>query len=790
MEQLEISKIQIEIESEKLKKLEELKMERVQQEDFIYARKQLEPQTDSSDSTAQMLEHKKKDELKRFAVENVAQESLSGKQLKKVNESISTDEQLSKDKKLVQEQAGNAPVNISADKLEEHKSMPENAQESVQLQQSIQIEKNQKGYYLQEYLNEVKSKVEKNDARIDEVISVVHECQQLVEDKNTDIKSMLNKSRKLTAAIQKVDSYLRATKNLKNNNITPSDNVDGRSLRESMKMLRVQLFLEKMGLDYEEKADDRELSDEKIERQMLDERKLFEQQLESDAVASIIAKRKDIDENENKQINGDEKLKSRQKIDAMYRMKLEENRDINNAELLKTNRTIRERTEMAFQLQYKLSGKYGLRHKAFSRNKDYQERLNRKIAQIKPKIYAGWLNENLESLNDNAKQLIEEIRKHSRMFKAGNKEEYFSIEKLQNIFGMNLNNPEMFKEAESGYNLIFNELVRIDNDENENKITEKFKRLIAAQKVLIEKRQKLSTIYEESIGFKPAEDINIKESGEVNGQKEQVTKDAVDEQMKKEASGEGSDKDEVVSEQEKKSVQDIAGSFVDNIFREALEKQSEEKYQETANEFVDSIFKEALEKKEETAGSQSEKSIQDTAGRFVDNIFTEALEKQSEEKYQKTANEFVDDIFKEVLERKGETAGSQSKNSVQDIADRFVDNIFKEALEKQSEEEYQKAAGEFVDDIFKEVVNEHTREFTDKVIKQVEKEDEKSRGDTIAYQKIKNDELDKKKEADLEFQRNNNEYGLQEMATQERELEKEKLQKQTDENEKKAQEIN
>ena len=77
-------------------------------------------------------------------------------------------------------------------------------------------------------------------------------------------------------------------------------------------------------------------------------------------------------------------------------------------------------------------------------------------------------------------------------------------------------------------------------------------------------------------------------------------------------------------------------------------------------------------------------------------------------------------------------------------------------------------------------------ELTKRILKSFAVEDVKRANDILTLQQVQNDEqqtLKKKKEADLDFQRNNNEYGLQEMATEERDKNKEKLKKQQEQDE-------
>ncbi|MBQ5676893.1 MAG: hypothetical protein IIV45_17845, partial [Lachnospiraceae bacterium] len=330
------------------------------------------------------------------------------------------------------------------------------------------------GEALERYLEETKEKktAEKRKcAVLDKAIASAEACLELIRNGDT---SLTKKIREINQAIRNVDQYIKETKGYVRKNSTIAEEQEMRTLREAAKMLRIQLFLEKTEL-YEREENE------------IDEMQLYKQQLESDAEIKLYH-----EFHEKNKLEKEEAAKKKDFNDDMQKRKSESLVMENDRQIALYSYKIGDSEKKAKELQEKISVKgYSIRHKQFQRNEVYQLQVERKIAQIRPRIVKEWMNDNLTVISKNAKQLEKLFEKEQRKDKTIGD---LSMNEMGALFKTELKDGEALDVAATQYDVIYQKLSKMTNDLAAG-IGDEIKNLIAAQVVLFEKRELLKKEY-------------------------------------------------------------------------------------------------------------------------------------------------------------------------------------------------------------------------------------------------------------------------------------------------------
>ena len=662
------------------------------------------------------------------------------------------------------------------------------------------------GEALERYLEETKEKKtaeKRKSAVLDKAIASAEACLELIRNGDT---SLTKKIREINQAIRNVDQYIKETKGYVRKNSTIAEEQEMRTLREAAKMLRIQLFLEKTEL-YEREENE------------IDEMQLYKQQLESDAEIKLYHEFHEKNKSEK-----EEAAKKKDFNDDMQKRKSESLVMENDRQIALYSYKIGDSEKKAKELQEKIPVKgYSIRHKQFQRNEVYQLQVERKIAQIRPRIVKEWMNDNLTVISKNAKQLEKLFEKEQRKDKTIGD---LSMNEMGALFKTELKDGEALDVAATQYDVIYQKLSKMTNDLAAG-IGDEIKNLIAAQVVLFEKRELLKKEYLdankklEEKAEKPVEKQQEEEYAEQSvsafEKQQEIEKEAVEIQN-----------EEKPIEIEDENKQEQALVVYRNLY-ESLKQEETAMVQQNANQFQTmmnafAMYISNLQQKSVTLDIH--KNFENSLKDYIATVTVKAPAIQgnkpmeikiSMEISRKELNQmlsFVNQKWKNIRPAKQAykllQSGNveQAWNALQEKGTRtFVQSdAIIEPIHRMLESEpiqYQQNAviaqtkkeshvkpanliiAESIMEVEKELKEkqssgteeqqENTEEVQEKLLEKIiekldaEKMNKERQEQADETQRLEEQEAVKKKQVDLAFQENNNEYGLQEMASEEKE---------------------
>ena len=646
------------------------------------------------------------------------------------------------------------------------------------------------GEALERYLEETKEKKtaeKRKSAVLDKAIASAEACLELIRNGDT---SLTKKIREINQAIRNVDQYIKETKGYVRKNSTIAEEQEMRTLREAAKMLRIQLFLEKTEL-YEREENE------------IDEMQLYKQQLEADAEIKLYH-----EFHEKNKLEKEEAAKKKDFNDDMQKRKSESLVMENDRQIALYSYKIGDSEKKAKELQEKIPVKgYSIRHKQFQRNEVYQLQVERKIAQIRPRIVKEWMSDNLTVISKNAKQLEKLFEKEQRKDKTIGD---LSMNEMGALFKTELKDGEALDVAATQYDVIYQKLSKMTNDLAAG-IGDEIKNLIAAQVVLFEKRELLKKEYLDA-------NKKLEEKAEKPVEKQQeIEKEAVEIQN-----------EEKPIELEDENKQEQALVVYRNLY-ESLKQEETAMVQQNSNQFQTmmnafAMYISNLQQKSVTLDIH--KNFENSLKDYIATVTVKAPAIQgnkpmeikiSMEISRKELNQmlsFVNQKWKNIrpakqaykllqsgnveqawntLQEKGTRTFVQTDAIIEPIHRmlesepiQYQENTVVAQMEKESHVkpanliiaesimEVEKELKEKQSSVMEEQ-QENTEEVQEKLLEKIiekldaEKMNKERQEQADETQRLEEQEAVKRKQTDLAFQENNNEYGLQEMASEEKE---------------------
>ena len=383
------------------------------------------------------------------------------------------------------------PLTVNEKKIENLKQN-DNGQQEVKKEGDIRRLK--PGEALTRYIKETRSKqaFEKDKKRIpmlEEALQKAEGCCEQIMEESWDLDKLKDNIKSLDAAIIKVDGYIKKSKRFGHKDVTPPANAEERSLREAAKMLRIQLFLEKMVLY--ERID----KVETILKEDIDEKELYRIQLDADARMKLYGEY--MDKNKAEKEEADKKKSITQDmLDRKNKQLIAEN----SRQMELYSGKISESEKQAKLLQEKIVIKgYSVRHKQFNRNEVYKQQVEIKIDELRPVIVKEWLDDNFQQIKDNAGKLIKEIEKDAK--DANKIKGIKELEGLDKLLQTDLKDDENLAAVAMQYQKFFNNMAQM-KDGTISLIPREIRDFMAAQIVLFEKRNLLKKDYNDALAKK------------------------------------------------------------------------------------------------------------------------------------------------------------------------------------------------------------------------------------------------------------------------------------------------
>ena len=662
------------------------------------------------------------------------------------------------------------------------------------------------GEALERYLEETKEKKtaeKRKSAVLDKAIASAEACLELIRNGDT---SLTKKIREINQAIRNVDQYIKETKGYVRKNSTIAEEQEMRTLREAAKMLRIQLFLEKTEL-YEREENE------------IDEMQLYKQQLESDAEIKLYHEFHEKNKSEK-----EEAAKKKDFNDDMQKRKSESLVMENDRQIALYSYKIGDSEKKAKELQEKISVKgYSIRHKQFQRNEVYQLQVERKIAQIRPRIVKEWMSDNLTVISKNAKQLEKLFEKEQRKDKTIGD---LSMNEMGALFKTELKDGEALDVAATQYDVIYQKLSKMTNDLAAG-IGDEIKNLIAAQVVLFEKRELLKKEYlDANKKLEEKAEKPVEKQPEEGHAEQSVSAFEKQQEIEKEAVEIQNEEKPIELEDENKQEQALVvyRNLYESLKQEetAMVQQNSNQFQTMMNAFA--MYISNLQQKSVTLDIH--KNFENSLKDYIATVTVKAPAIQgnkpmeikiSMEISRKELNQmlsFVNQKWKNIRPAKQAykllQSGNveQAWNALQEKGTRtFVQSdAIIEPIHRMLESEpiqYQQNAviaqtkkeshvkpanliiAESIMEVEKELKEkqssgmeeqqENTEEVQEKLLEKIiekldaEKMNKERQEQADETHKLEEQEAVKRKQTDLAFQENNNEYGLQEMASEEKE---------------------
>ena len=387
------------------------------------------------------------------------------------------------------------PLTVNEKKIENLKQNDSGQQE---VKKEGDIRRLKPGEALTRYIKETRSKqaFEKNEKRIPMLEEALQKaegcCKQIMEEsfkESLDLAKLKAKIKLFDAAIIKVDGYIKKSKRFGHKDVTPSANAEERSIREAAKMLRIQLFLEKMVLY--EKID----KVETILKEDIDEKELYRMQLDADARMKLYGEYMDKNKAEK-----EEAVKKNNFAQDMMDRKNKQLIAENSRQMELHSGKISENEKRARLLQEKIIIKnYQVTHKQFNRNEVYKQQVEIKIDELRPVIVKEWLDDNFQQIKDNAGKLIKEIEKDAK--DANKIKGIKELEGLDRLLKSELKDDENLATVAMQYQKFFNNMAQM-KDGTISLIPREIRDFMAAQIVLFEKRNLLKKDYNDALAKK------------------------------------------------------------------------------------------------------------------------------------------------------------------------------------------------------------------------------------------------------------------------------------------------
>lgn len=445
--------------------------------------------------------------------------------------------------------------NISVENIELNEELNEELEEEQQQIEEQEVYDNP----LEKYIGEVRAnkELEKRENKIlEDALQSALQCKEQIAAQDVDAYQKLDA---LDIAIKKIDAYIKQTKSIFRGKIMQENETqeEERSLRESAKMLRIQLFLEKMSI-YKQLEKERKEQEEKKNQvvEKVDEYQLYTKMLEADARKKLYMEYKEQSEQKKEQV---EQIKDEQKADMRKRknqQSVKEEERLGNT----YEQKMREADAIAIELQEKIGANgFDVRHKQFERNRTYQNEVEEKIAQLRMVVLTELLEDNDQQLKSNNQKLAQLYEKE-----IPNKDELGELQELNQLFKTEWKDDQELDIAAAQYDKYFEKIS--NDDENGQLLPEQMRDLIAAQIVLFEKREQLKM---EKNGFVPNE-ADTKETLQETNQllSMQEVKEHIENEIRKEEREEQADQTQMQIEKEKemKKVDDLENQKINNEY--------------------------------------------------------------------------------------------------------------------------------------------------------------------------------------------------------------------------------
>lgn len=371
------------------------------------------------------------------------------------------------------------------------------------------LETNKPGERLERYIVEVETKktVEKNkSASLESALAFAKECKNALEDKELALR---DKVKLMNLALKDIDKYIKETKGFGRKNSNLEQDNEQRDLREAAKMLRVQLFLEKMELVEAESKTEEKGEQKAEEKEVIDEVELYRQQLEADARIKLYSEYQNKNQEEQKEVEQQEQPK----VDIQQR-KQQQLLAENNRQIQTYAAKIEESEQKAKELQKKMGANgYEIRHKQFLRSPLYQQKIEKEIARIRPLVIKEWLEDNIQRIMQNATKLLEIVsqEKIKNIAVKKDKKILFRMSDLASLFKTDISDDEKLAIAAVQYSYFFDTIATLKKATSLF-IDSELKDLLAAQIVLFEKRELLKKEWNEAEGIEKKEETKQKET--------------------------------------------------------------------------------------------------------------------------------------------------------------------------------------------------------------------------------------------------------------------------------------